>query len=180
MYQGNNKTALSSQRQIADALFGLLEEEPYADISVSAICKRASVSRQTFYSLFRSKDNVVVYLLRKDCCYSPGAGRPGAPYTLRDMCRGFSRYILEQAEIIRLLTGNQITQLLYGSLYDAITDCDCFLAGISPSVRPYAADFIAAGFTSIARIYAGQRDRISAGELEEIIYALFRGRLFPE
>ena len=61
MYEGCNKTAVSSQLAIADALLSLMREKPYAKISVSELCKRAQVSRQTFYTLFESKDNVISY-----------------------------------------------------------------------------------------------------------------------
>ena len=35
MYCGNNKVALSSQRQIAQALMQLIDEKPYQDITIS-------------------------------------------------------------------------------------------------------------------------------------------------
>ena len=72
MYNGNNKTALASQRQIAAAFTALLREKPYSQISVSAICKEAGVSRQTFYSLFSSKENIVLYVLHKRHTFHPG------------------------------------------------------------------------------------------------------------
>ena len=59
VYCGCNEKALSSQRAIACALLALMEAEPYAEISISALCRAAGVSRPTFYSLFGSKDDVV-------------------------------------------------------------------------------------------------------------------------
>ena len=72
MYSGNNKTALASQRQIAAAFTALLREKPYSQISVSAICKEAGVSRQTFYALFAAKENIVLYVLHKRHTFHPG------------------------------------------------------------------------------------------------------------
>lgn len=77
MYNGNNKTALESQRQIAAAFTVLLREKPYSQISVSAICKEAGVSRQTFYTLFSSKENIVLYVLRKRHTFHPGRTADG-------------------------------------------------------------------------------------------------------
>ena len=71
MYEGCNKTALTSQSAIADALLNLMEEKPYTRISVSEICKSAGVSRQTFYTLFASKDNVIAYELERKYCFRP-------------------------------------------------------------------------------------------------------------
>ena len=68
VYCGCNEKALSSQRAIACALLALMEAEPYAEISISALCRAAGVSRPTFYSLFGSKDDVVAYILRENHC----------------------------------------------------------------------------------------------------------------
>lgn len=177
MYQGTNKTALTSQKQIADALFSLMEERPYADVTVCAICDRANVSRQTFYSLFRSKENVVRYALQKDFCYDPEDDLPAVTDPLRPLCRGFSRYILDQAEVIRTLSDNQITQLLHGILRDSFLACGCFLSHVRPEVRPYAADFLAAGLTSIARTFT-RTGAADAQALEDVMYILFHGDFF--
>lgn len=72
MYEGCNKTALTSQSAIAGALLSLMEEKPYSRISVSEICKCAGVSRQTFYTLFSSKENIVLYVLHKRHTFHPG------------------------------------------------------------------------------------------------------------
>ena len=69
MYKGTNKTALFSQKLIGDAMLRLLENTPFAEISVSDLCKEADVSRQTFYSLFGSKENVIAYTIQNSCCY---------------------------------------------------------------------------------------------------------------
>ena len=49
MYTGDNKTAVLSQQLISDALLSILEEKAFEDISISELCKKAQVSRQTFY-----------------------------------------------------------------------------------------------------------------------------------
>lgn len=41
MYNGCNKTALSSQNTIAEGFYRLLKEKDYSKISVSEICKEA-------------------------------------------------------------------------------------------------------------------------------------------
>ena len=45
MYCGCNEKALTSQRAIACALLRLMEAGPYADISISQLCREAGVSR---------------------------------------------------------------------------------------------------------------------------------------
>ena len=42
MYCGTNKTALQSQKQIAEAMMALLGEKPFSQITVSELCRSAA------------------------------------------------------------------------------------------------------------------------------------------
>ena len=77
MYTGDHKTAKLSQTLITDALLTLLETVPFTDISVSRLCQQAQVSRQTFYSLFGTKENVLLHALETSCCFEPAAQAGG-------------------------------------------------------------------------------------------------------
>ena len=68
MYCGNNKTALQSQKQTADAMMALLSEKPFSQITISELCREAGISRQTFYSLFTNRENVMVFTLQEQYC----------------------------------------------------------------------------------------------------------------
>ena len=176
MYCGNNKTALSSQRQITDALLALLEEMPYGEISVSAICKRADVSRQTFYSLFQSKDNVITFSLRNDCCYSAGRPRDCGGYSFREICGGFGRYIIQHAGVLEILAHHDLMPLLRSVLREDFSLYLAHTGSYAPSLQPYVVDFLAAGITSIAETYVRTGKRADPETLESIIYLLMRGQ----
>ena len=91
MYEGCNKTAIASQAAIAEALIELMKDKPYSRISVSEICKRAGVSRQTFYSLFASKDNVISFILERKYCFRPQDHECcRSSMTLEDICRAYA------------------------------------------------------------------------------------------
>ena len=68
MYCGSNKTALASQRQVAQAMMQLIQEKPYSRITISELCKTAGISRQTFYSLFTSRENVMIFTIQAQYC----------------------------------------------------------------------------------------------------------------
>ena len=92
MYEGENRAAQLSQRHIADAMLRLLREQPFSELSVSTLCRQASVSRQTFYSLFGTREQVLVYALRTGCRYEPEPERQVCRSAcFRDCCRGYSR-----------------------------------------------------------------------------------------
>ena len=179
MYCGNNKTALTSQRQIAEALLRLLDERPYGDISVSAICKQADVSRQTFYSLFQSKENVITFALRNDCCYD-AAEHPDAcgSFTFRQMCGGFSQYIIGHAGILEVLSRHDLMPLLRHVLREDFSLCLTAEGQCCQALQPYLIDYLAAGITSIAETYIRTGETASPDALEGIIYMLLRGEFY--
>ena len=56
---------LDSRNRIRFSLVSLMERCPYSEIVVSAICQKAKVSRQTYYRLFSSKDDVLTLHLNE-------------------------------------------------------------------------------------------------------------------
>ena len=172
MYCGCNPTALSSQLQISRALIRLMLEKPYAAVSVSELCRAAGVSRPTFYSLFSSMENVVIFTLQERACQLPQTGRDSP---LEHLCRGYSRYIAENRDYLKLLAKNGVEYLLYNSIYEALLSCPECVRGPQ---RQYAAHFIAGGITGVVREYCASEPPPSAEELCEILMGLFSGRFF--
>ena len=182
MYCGNNKTALQSQRQVAEAMMRLIREKPYAQITISELCKIAGVSRQTFYSLFTSRENVMIFTLQAEACDAPEISLPESccdrSSALRWICRGYSEYLLRNRQLIKLLVDNHIDYLLYDSFFEAMDGCECFLARTDPCVRRYAASFYAGGIACVAKRYAQEGCVTSADALEELLMTLLSGALF--
>ncbi|MBQ8162703.1 MAG: TetR family transcriptional regulator [Clostridia bacterium] len=182
MYCGTNKTALTSQKQIADALVSLMEDMPYSDISVCAICKRAEVSRQTFYSLFASKENVVSYALSRDCCCDLAAQAQGVcgeekedccDLSFRDVCRGLGVYMTGHASMLQILSQNELMPLLRSVLMEAFqawTGAAC-----TGRLSPYIQEYLASGLSGIAETYVREGMQATAEELGETIYLLLSG-----
>ena len=182
MYRGTNKTALQSQRQIAEAMMALLGEKPFSQITISELCKAAGISRQTFYSLFTSRENVMVFSLQARYCDGPEIAVPDHADGQRDLlhwlCHSYCAYILRNRSLIKLLVDNHIDHLLYDSFFDAMDGCECFLSQVDPCTRSYAASFYAGGFACVARRYAEEGCSSSADQLEALLVTLLSGSLF--
>ena len=178
MYQGCNKTALCSQKNIAEGFWDLLREKEYSKITASEICKRSGVSRQTFYSLFSSKENVVAFILSKEYAFNPTeeCGCCGKP-TLSQLSKGYASFIVQKCDFIELLEKNHIIYLMQYSLSQSFSCCkDMYgFADQNPFYFDLTIDFIASGLTAIAKHYVKNRHTISCDMLEKIIYALFSG-----
>jgi AcrR family transcriptional regulator len=184
MYQGCNKTALCSQKNIAEGFYELLKEKEYSKITASEICKKSGVSRQTFYSLFSSKENIVTFILSKEYSFNPSqecncSGRP----TLMELSRGFSSFIVQKGDFIDLLEKNNIIYLMQESLYYSFGGCgdhSSTKTAAGPVPPELAIDFVASGLTTIAKHYVKNRAGITSEQLERMIYALFHGEFFGE
>ena len=187
LYCGTNKTALASQDQIANTLLALMKEKPYDEISVSELCRCAGISRQTFYSLYQSKENVVIRILQNYYCYMPAEhlpeneldpGDPSLNFCRMEVfCRDYCRYLTDHADFIHLLVENNITHLLYDSIYESMHECGCLLGKLEAEQRSYSAGFIASGFVGIAKVYVERNCEDGADELADTLISLFSGSL---
>mgnify|MGYP002624524485 CR=1 FL=1 len=176
MYEGNNKVALLSQQLIADALLKLLESNTYTSISISDICKEASVSRQTFYSLFGTKDSVMIYQLSNSCCYTPEHKKQECRKTgFREFCREYSQYIIRNRHTIELLVRNDMIHFLYDMQYQAFMECEHFIHDIYGDDRQFLIDFIAGGMSSIAKNYILTDSSADEEFLADLMFRLFSG-----
>lgn len=177
MYCGSNKTALASQKQIADVFIDLLRHRDYPSISISSICKEAGVSRQTFYSIFESKENIIVYELNERHLFRPGESCCEEAISLEELCREYSSYIVDKQEFLSLLVRNDVIYLMHDCLYNSFMTCSQFNPGKPDPSRAFAAEFFAGGLTGIAKTYVQQGGGMTAEQLDEMIYRLFSGQM---
>lgn len=56
---------LESRDKIRFSLLSLMDQRPYSDITIAEICHAAKVSRQTYYRLFSSKDDILILHLNE-------------------------------------------------------------------------------------------------------------------
>ena len=179
MYKGSNKSALLSQKLISEALLRLLEEKAFNDISVSDLCREAQVSRQTFYSLFGTKENVIIYELSHNCCYLPEENATSCHSAVfRSFCEGYSRYIVDKRHIISLLVHNDMIHFLYDVQYRSLMDCKYFISDVSEENRVFIVDFIASGMNSIAKNYILTGAKADVKFLKKLMFSLYGGLYF--
>ena len=173
MYCGCNPTALSSQLQISEAMVRLMERKLYSDITVSELCRESGVSRQTFYTLFHAKENVVAFTLRKRACELPR--EPETDASLEQLCRRYSRYICANRAFLRLLIESNATHLLYDSIRDSLLCCP---ARAEEQRWQYAADYLAGGLSGVVRRCCLSEPALTADALYGLLYDLMSGAIF--
>ena len=65
MNSADHPSAIRSRNEIAGALLGLMEKYPYNEITVKQIILETALVRKTFYRNFSSKDDVLIYIIKK-------------------------------------------------------------------------------------------------------------------
>ncbi len=58
-----NPMAIRSKNALSETLLKLMMYKPFKEITISDITERAGLSRQTFYTNFQKKEDILVYLL---------------------------------------------------------------------------------------------------------------------
>ena len=171
MYCGNNKTARTSQKNIACALLDLLKEKPFSRISVSELCRASGISRQTFYNLYQSKENVMIYVLQDKYCQIPDTDEDDP---LKLICSEYAHYIYDNRALLCLLAENRIIYLLYDSICSSLNSCCSFTGACSTFGQPaFSTGFFAGAITGFVQSYCGQPDPMSYDLLQESLYQLF-------
>lgn len=177
MYQGNNPTAHTSQKLILDAMNTLLTEKEFKDISVSELCCRSGVSRQTFYSLFGKKENVLLYQLELINTTKP-EHEDTSVLNLIEICERFAKYISSNYSQMTMLIKNDLTKILYTQIYQSMTSCQQSFVDLDDTTREYAAQFIAAGLSRLTQKYVLEHKKPDLDELARLSYKIMSGNIY--
>lgn len=106
MYTGKNPSALHSQEAIANSLLLLMQTFPFEKISIKQIMLESDLSRQTFYQIFHSKEEILDHMLNR--CFSEFAQKIPA-HTVVSLCevaKLFFSFYTDNQEFICLLIRN--------------------------------------------------------------------------
>lgn len=177
MYQGNNPTAQTSQKLLLDAMNTLLTEKEFKDISVSELCYRSDVSRQTFYSLFGKKENILLYQLDLINNTKPDP-KDDSVLNLNDTCERFAKYVSSNYEQLSMLIKNELVEVLYTQIYQSMTSCRQSFADLDDTTREYAAQFIAAGLSRLTQKYILEHKEPDQNELARLSYKIMSGNIY--
>lgn len=177
MYQGKNPTAHTSQKLLLDAMNELLAEKEFKDISISELCCRSGVSRQTFYSLFGRKENILLYQLDLINDTKPDHEDDSA-IKLTDMCVRFGKYIASNYAQLTMLIENELTEVLYTQISQSMSSCRQSFVTLDDELREYAAQFLAAGLCRLTQKYIREHKKPDQNELTRLAYKIMSGSIY--
>ena len=176
MYDGDNPTAIKSMNWFADALIRLMSTMKYKDIIVRMLCKEADLSRQTFYNLFKDKDEVLLYYLESSAMEYFDETKFGGEIIVRNFVEAFSDYIDAHEDLLRNLAENHLELLLYQAITNDINEVARVYA---KSYRNrYGTAFLSGALTQIIICWIYDEERISADEITDVIEQILIGKYY--
>lgn len=111
--------SVQHQKQAEEALLALMQKMPYEDISVTALCQEANISRRVFYHLFSNKADALHAMIDHRILASESY-LPEQP----DLALRFFLYWKEQQALLDVLLANQLTGLFLERMLTIAMDED--------------------------------------------------------
>lgn len=176
-YQGTNPTALKSQQAILETMNNLLKNKAYSDISISEICEQSGVSRQTFYKLFETKENLLLFVLQN----APFANQKTDDEThisLQESCQKYAKYIIANQKLFKMLINNNLIQVLYQQMHQAMSSCEVMFWELDDEQKACAVAFFCAGLCGLTQTYFRQNATPDEHALSELAYRLLSGEMY--
>lgn len=107
---GENPIQIRSRNSLRKALISLMEEKPFDKISISDIAVRAELSRQTFYTNFDTKEEILEHFLR-EIFNQCSRNMKFDSSKLMEFLRGYFGFWETYAPFLRLLLENNLSYL---------------------------------------------------------------------
>lgn len=177
MYHGNNPTAVASQRLLLNSLMKLMKEKEFKDISVSELCNLSSVSRQTFYTLFGKKENILIYQLEMSNNTKPN-DESNHHIDLKEICKNFAKYVSSNFDYLKMLINNDLVEIIYMYYYYTISSCKQSFIDLNNDEKEYASQFMASGLCRLTQTYVEKHEKANSKELNRLSYKLLSGNIY--
>lgn len=179
MYSGKNPSALRSMEWLREALLQLLDEKKYSQITIKDICKRADLSRQTFYQIFDSKEQVMQYHFSKLFQEFAKECDSFQSITVSQIVYHFFQFFYSHRTFIDVLISNNLIYLLEHQFEFYLKKIDLFLILNSSEAHPdYATAYIAGALTQILIHWFEQSFDLDTEELSKLTESIITGQPF--
>lgn len=177
MYQGANVTAIQSQQWLASSMTELMEEFPFRSITIGRLCDHAGLSRQTFYNVFDSKEDVLRFCIRNQYEEQFRKYSIKKNMTVEGSVATFVSVVGNSYKLQRLMVRNQ----LEGIMMDEMNRCVALFSDHFVQQDPrfsYVNAMVNGAMVNLLVYWMKQDDPISIDELTLLIKSFLEGTLF--
>jgi len=178
MYNGNNPTALNSREWLVDALLTLMENTPYAKITVKNICTQADLSRQTFYNFFETKDDIIRFCIQK--CYQEMIENLSQKSSLQltDIIEEMAKTFNKHQELIQKMITHDLSNLLEDEIANAIHLFTKQVKSESNELSQYGDAFLIGAISHTILYWFKDPSPITVEQLSNLLFHIFSGNYF--
>lgn len=178
MYTGNNPTALRSQEMFMDALLQLMKEHPFSAISVTTICQKADLSRQTFYLLFKTKENILDLKFNRIFERYVQIITNEPQLSTRKVADWFTNFLDSEYAFVRMLVENHLTSIMVQHFRKYLIEVDQMVLSGERLMQKYAMAFLAGALAETAAEYVLDTSAPNLTQLSETIHLILTGSYF--
>ena len=174
MYQGNNPCAIRSRCEIVKAFMSLLSEKDFDDIGIKEIMAQASLSRQTFYQIFDSKEEILQFYL--DSIFSDFMEelKKNDVACLCDTAKVFFSFFENYRECLSLIIKKGKSAVILEKCREYLykyNESKTILPGISDSTeREYALTFVVSGMVAMLENWLNKEEQtLSSSQMADLV-----------
>lgn len=179
MYSGSNPSALRSMEWLRKSLLQLLGRKKYSQITIKEICKEADLSRQTFYQMFDSKEEVMQYhfsMLFQEFAVECDLFHN---ITIEQIVRHFFSFFYKHKEFVQVLISNNLTFLLERQFEIYLQKITLFRSINEQETYPdYTTAYIAGALTQILVHWFDQSFNLNIDDLSKLTEVIITGQHF--
>lgn len=188
----DDRRTIRSKRDLANALFELLQEKNLEEITVQDITDRALISKTTFYNNFKDKSELLIFLLRRsaDTLLDEVEERLKVESNLSkekilyDLINLVVDFLIKASYQFRKIIENDTNRILYWSLTTIIEDVFVTLFNnnkpqfISEELdSDIAINYFSGAFANLIYKKVGTDDKVDIKHLVNEIYKLTKPAL---
>ena len=188
----DDRRTIRSKRDLANALFELLQEKNLEEITVQDITDRALISKTTFYNNFKDKSELLIFLLRRsaDTLLDEVEERLKVELNLSkekilyDLINLVVDFLIKASYQFRKIIENDTNRILYWSLTTIIEDVFVTLFNnnkpqfISEELdSDIAINYFSGAFANLIYKKVGTDDKVDIKHLVNEIYKLTKPAL---
>lgn len=155
-----------SKEWIAEALFRLLEERPFPEITISQVTELSGLSRRTYYRHFASLEDVVAYRLGRlagGVVEALGAVRPSSYGQAVEL---FFLYWGRHLDLLRLLQKRGLLHLMIDTIFEMLPHA--FGLEISEEHQEYAYRFAASSMFGLLQTWLENGAKETPHEMAQV------------
>ncbi|WP_052404126.1 MULTISPECIES: TetR/AcrR family transcriptional regulator [unclassified Paenibacillus] len=178
MYTRNNPIALQSQKMITDALLLLMENKEFSKINIKELCDKALVSRQTFYSLFKSKEQVIELYFDKLFADYVQPFEETKESTVSEVCNSAISYLISKKNFISLLVRNNLNYIMIHKFEQYLIQFGNIINAPQREDQEYAMAFISGALVEVIARYIKNNASDSPTEISMLVEQIITGRYF--